>query len=343
MSQMIQTLPWYARLVARLRPHSDAAREWQWQRRLKEVRDAIRERRFDRVEPLLQELERYLESFPPGEDLPPRWNHLADLFQELSGSMQDSERLYRRALALAEAYPGNRSVNVALSLNNLGLLLLHQRRFAEAAPLFEKLLPLMEEQFGTENPEVATCLENLAAAYRGLGRNEDASQRRSRAVSIRRRSSDLLRSPVAPATTARPPRHALRLWTAGLLAGGVLVLGELVLNGVLLAAHWAAVADQLALPAPSTWWLAAVLSLTLLLGPAMLWLYTRLSATLGQDSRTAALTGVAIWFPVFGYTCTWLRAVGLLPAGLLAVTAAWGLGETMLASLLGAWWYRRGA
>lgn len=340
---MTPTLPWYSRLAARLRPNSDAAREWRWQRRLQEVRAAIQERRFDQVEPLLQELEQYLESFPPAEDLPPRWNHLADLFQELSGSMRDSERLYRRALALAEAFPGNQSVNVALSLNNLGLLLLHQRRFAEAAPLFEKLLPLVEEQFGAENPEVATCLENLAAAYRGLGRDEEASQRRSRAVSIRRRNSGRSTPSGEPATTLRAPRHGLRLWTAGLLAGGVLVAGELVLNGVLLAAHWTAVADQLALAAPSTWGMAVGLSLTLLLGPAMVWLYTRLSATLGRDSRTAMLTGLVVWFFVFGYTCAWLGAVGWLPAELLAVSAVWGLGETLLASLLGAWWYRRGA
>ncbi len=334
---------WHRRLTSALRGLSTLGRERQWRHRLEEVSDAVRERRFERIDPLLQSLEQFLESFPLGEDLPAKWNRLGDLFQELSGSMQDSERLYRRALALAEIHPGRRAANLALSLNNLGLLLLHQRRYGEAAPVFERLLPLVEEQFGADNPEVATCLENLAAAYRGLGRDEEARERRSRAVSIRRQTGPgVLRSPGRPGAATPVRRHRLRVWTAGLLAGAVLVTGEAVLNVLLLGGHWTAVADQLGLDAPSAAGLVIVFLLTLLLGPAMVWLYTRLCGAPGQDSRAAVLAALAIWFPVFGYTCTWLGVMGVFPAGMLAVGAVWGLGETVLAALLGAWWYRRG-
>ncbi len=338
-----ETPSWYRRLASVLRGVSTLGRERKWRHRLQEVNDAVRERRFERIDPLLQSLEQFLESFPLGEDLPAKWNRLGDLFQELSGSMQDSERLYRRALALAEIHPGCRAANLALSLNNLGLLLLHQRRYGEAAPVFERLLPLVEEQFGADNPEVATCLENLAAAYRGLGRDEEARERRSRAVSIRRQTSPaVVRSPGRPGAAPPSRQHRFRIWTAGLLAGAVLAAGEALLNVVLLGGHWTAAADQLALDTPPAAGLAIVFLLTLLLGPLMVWLYTRLGGAPGQDSRAAVVTGLAIWFPAFGYPCAWLGVMGVFPAGMLVVEAVWGLGETVLAALLGAWWYRRG-
>lgn len=332
-------------MLAWFRPGSTAGYELRWRRLLSGVQTAVRDRQFDRIDGLLQDLEQQLEAFPLDDSLPPRWNRLGDLHQELSGSISDSERLYRRALALGEALPGFRSANVALSLNNLGLLLLHQRRFEEALPVLERLLPLVEEKFGAENSEVATCLENVAAALRGLGREEEARERRTRASSIRRQ-----RAGPADKTPGRSARNSAglrvrigRVWAAGTVAGLILLGGELLLNGVLLRADWLIVAETLGLQSLGTLALLLALALTLLLGPGLIWVYVVLTAAFGADTRTAVLAGLIVWFPAFGYTCTWLAAFGVFPPAMMTVAAVWGLGETVLAALVGRGLYHLGA
>jgi tetratricopeptide (TPR) repeat protein len=343
MSPSESSLRWYARVAAWLRPGSALARELIWRRSLAVIQDAINDRRFDRIDSLLQELELELEAFPPGDDLPPRWNRLGDLHQELSGSNADSERLFRRALVLAESHPGPQSANLALSLNNLGLLLLHQRRFEQALPLFERLLPLVEEQFGVDNPEVATCLENVAAACRGLGLDEEARVHRSRAATIRRgRTGALNRNSLERSSSGLAPDGSrARFWLSGLAAGLILLGGEALLNGVLLADDWSVLGAQLGLASPGWPAVLLVVVLTLLLGVGLVWVYLVLSPAFGPESRTAVLAGILLWFPVFGYTCTWLAVIGVFPPALMGVAAAWGLGESVLAALAGRWLYRR--
>ncbi len=170
-----------------LLPNSPWTIEGAWQTRVGVVYQAIQARRFEQIEPLLRTTEEAIFKIDPTPaGRVSKLNQLGDLFQEFAGSNQNAERLYRKALAVSNEMLPAGDPSHALSLNNLGILLLHQRKFDEAGSLFECLLPLVEERFGRDHVEVASCLENLAAVYRQTDKAQMASELRTRAVSIRR-------------------------------------------------------------------------------------------------------------------------------------------------------------
>ena len=68
----------------------------------------------------------------------------------------------RRALAIDEKSFGPDHPNVAMSLNNLAVLLQATNRLAEAEPLMRRALAINEKSLGPEHPDVANSLNNLA-------------------------------------------------------------------------------------------------------------------------------------------------------------------------------------
>lgn len=167
------------------------AAEAEWKRVRKSVYEAIRQRHFDQIEPRTRELEKLVEALP--QDVPERYermNEVGELFQELAGSNTTAESLFRRAGEESALHLGEDHGCCILSRNNLGLLLLQQRRFEEAEGLFSVLLPLVESRFGAESTETASCLENLAGALRGLEKSEEARQARARALQIRKTAKE---------------------------------------------------------------------------------------------------------------------------------------------------------
>ena len=71
-----------------------------------------------------------------------------------------------------------------MSLNNLALLYGAQGKDAEAEPLYERVLAILEEALGPEHPRVAVSLNNLAAHYRGQGKYTEAEPLHWRALAI---------------------------------------------------------------------------------------------------------------------------------------------------------------
>ena len=49
-------------------------------------------------------------------------------------------------------------------------------RYAEAEPLYQRSLALREEALGSEHPDLATALNNLAGLYSAQGRNTDEAE-----------------------------------------------------------------------------------------------------------------------------------------------------------------------
>lgn len=76
-------------------------------------------------------------------------------------------------------------IAVATRLNAVGAMAWQRGEYAEAMWAHERALAIQEEVLGVEHPVVATSLNNLANAHRGLGALERASAAHERALAIR--------------------------------------------------------------------------------------------------------------------------------------------------------------
>ncbi len=74
---------------------------------------------------------------------------------------------------------------MASSLNNLAALYQTQGRYAEAEPLYQRSLAIVEKALGSEHPDVATSLENYSTLLRETGRGSEAVKLEARARAIR--------------------------------------------------------------------------------------------------------------------------------------------------------------
>jgi tetratricopeptide (TPR) repeat protein len=77
-----------------------------------------------------------------------------------TGNHDAAEKHFQAAVEEAERM-GPDELRLASSLNSLALLYQAQERYAEAEPLFERSLELLEKKLGPEHQDVATCLANL--------------------------------------------------------------------------------------------------------------------------------------------------------------------------------------
>ncbi len=77
---------------------------------------------------------------------------------------------------------------MAASLNNLAGLYEAQSHYAEAEPLYQRSLAILEKALGPEHTDVATTLENYAALLRETARGDEAESMEARAKSIRAKS-----------------------------------------------------------------------------------------------------------------------------------------------------------
>jgi tetratricopeptide (TPR) repeat protein len=79
---------------------------------------------------------------------------------------------WQKAINLQEKL--NLSLELATSLNELGLLYHYQGKYSEAEPLVLRSLEIRERELGVEHPHVAQSLNNLAEFYRLRGKYNEA-------------------------------------------------------------------------------------------------------------------------------------------------------------------------
>ena len=116
-----------------------------------------------------------------------------------SGRFKEAYPLYVKALTgfeiILEKYPENTQFQsyVAMTLNNLGNLLIDMGRLEEARERYEKALE-MRERLLNSDPEntqfqfyVATTLNNLGSLLLSMGRQEEARERYERALELHER------------------------------------------------------------------------------------------------------------------------------------------------------------
>jgi hypothetical protein len=122
---------------------------------------------------------------PPGEPLV-----LANYLMRAGSAWRDAARfaqaqpMVERALSIREQNLGSEHPDVAVSLNDLALLHLHQAQLSEAEPLMRRALAIDEASYGAEHPEVAADLNNLAQLLQATNRLSEAEPLSRRHVLI---------------------------------------------------------------------------------------------------------------------------------------------------------------
>ena len=101
-------------------------------------------------------------------------NEMGCYLYDAKADYEQAKPLYEGALAIKEKVFGKEHPEVAISLNNLGLLYKTQDKYAKAKPLYERALAIHEKVFGKEHPDVANSLNNLAVLYDSQGNYERA-------------------------------------------------------------------------------------------------------------------------------------------------------------------------
>jgi CHAT domain-containing protein len=105
------------------------------------------------------------------------------LYQE--GKYNDAIPLAKNALAIREKVLGNKHLDVAQSLNDLGALYWVTGYYKEAEILYQRSLIIRENLLGNEHPYVAQSLNNLATLYWAQGYYKYAESLLKRAIKIR--------------------------------------------------------------------------------------------------------------------------------------------------------------
>jgi hypothetical protein len=129
-----------------------------------------------------------------------------------------------------------------------------------------------------------------------------------------------------------------RVFLGGLVFFLVATAGEIV---------WSlAASSQLETPmagdqgAMQTGAMAAHILWNLVVGVLAVWLYAAIRPRYGPGVRTALRAGVAVWIFVHATFALAASTLGFLSPELMAWSAAWGLVETLAATVAGAWVYR---
>ena len=136
--------------------------------------------------------------------------------------------------------------------------------------------------------------------------------------------------------------NVARVILGGLLAGLIINISEYILNTYVVADEAAALMQRLNLPAITTNQIVVFVLMTFVAGIIVIFLYAGLRPRFGAGVGTAVIAGLIIW--IIGLMSGIADVViGLLPSNLLVIGAAWGLVETIVAAIVGAWVYKESA
>lgn len=132
-----------------------------------------------------------------------------------------------------------------------------------------------------------------------------------------------------------------RVIAGGLIAGLIINIGELLLNGVVLASEWEAFRQQLGYDGSfTTTQMTISVIITFLFGIALIWLYAAIRPRFGPGPKTAVIAGGALWIVAYVLFGASLWAAGMFTTRLMVFSIIWGSVEAPVAALAGAWVYK---
>lgn len=114
-----------------------------------------------------------------------RWEHYMSegIKAYQSGQETNAEMFYLAALEDVEN-AGPEDPRLATTLNTLAVLYHVQRKYAQAEPLYQRVLKLLEQTVGPEHPTLATTLNNLAVVYEAQDKYSEAEALYQRALTL---------------------------------------------------------------------------------------------------------------------------------------------------------------
>lgn len=131
-----------------------------------------------------------------------------------------------------------------------------------------------------------------------------------------------------------------RVIMGGIVAGVIIDVVEYVLNGVVLADRWNAVATAHNLPQFTTNAIILFNIIGLVTGIAAVWTYAAIRSRFGEGPGTAVTAALLIWVVGYFLPDAGNAVMGIFPASLTVLIAAVGLVEIVIATLAGAFIYR---
>src|SRR5713101_2994948 len=99
------------------------------------------------------------------------------------GQETNAEMFYLAALEDVE-HAGPEDPRLAATLNTLAVLYHTQRKYAQAEPLYQRVLKLLEQTIGPDHPTLATTLNNLAVVYEAQDKYGEAAPLYQRALAL---------------------------------------------------------------------------------------------------------------------------------------------------------------
>ncbi len=122
-------------------------------------------------------------------------NSLANIAYE-TGDLKGAEAIFRANLASDEHVLGPNHPDLGITLNNLARMLIDQRRYAEALPMMERAIAVVERQRGTKVDDLVFFYGNLAIARANTGRRAEAAGLFDHAARLGRETDHPLLGPV---------------------------------------------------------------------------------------------------------------------------------------------------
>jgi hypothetical protein len=127
-----------------------------------------------------------------------------------------------------------------------------------------------------------------------------------------------------------------RVLVGGLATGLVINVGETILNVPLAGAETEQALAARTLPPIGGGAIAYFVVMCFLLGILIVWIYAAVRPRLGPGPKTAVMVGAAAWFMTLAWSGGAQAAMGIMPLDLTALGLVWGLGEVVIATLVGA-------
>jgi hypothetical protein len=131
--------------------------------------------------------------------------------------------------------------------------------------------------------------------------------------------------------------RALPLIVGGLAAGSLIVVGEAILNLLLLAEEWTVLFARLGIVQPTVLVAVQGVAKLLMLGVFAVWLAGHLRYSFHFPYQSGLVAGFIVWVLVWAWVQWGMALAGYVSLRIAATTMAWGLWELPLAVGAGTW------